>query len=46
MVGAAFLLVIGSGFLHSIWNLYTKKSINKEVFLWYCQLTWLYTIVA
>ncbi|WP_307206496.1 DMT family transporter [Paenibacillus harenae] len=27
-----------SGFLHSIWNLYTKKSMNKKVFLWYCQL--------
>lgn len=38
MVGTAFILVLGSGFLHSIWNLYTKKSINKKVFLWYCQL--------
>lgn len=35
---AAFLLVLSSGFLHSVWNLYTKKSINKNVFLWYCQL--------
>ncbi|HUC93480.1 MAG TPA: DMT family transporter [Paenibacillus sp.] len=38
LLGAAVLLVIGSGFLHSVWNLYTKRSINKNVFLWYCQL--------
>ncbi|CAG7644951.1 DMT family transporter [Paenibacillus allorhizosphaerae] len=34
----AILLVLGSGFLHSVWNLYTKRSINKNVFLWFCQL--------
>lgn len=33
----AILLVLGSGFLHAIWNLYTKKSLNKNVFLWFCQ---------
>lgn len=38
MFGIAFLLVLGSGFLHSVWNLYTKKSLNKNVFLWFCQL--------
>lgn len=38
MFGAAVLLVLGSGFLHSLWNLYTKKSIDKNVFLWFCQL--------
>ncbi|HTG71069.1 MAG TPA: DMT family transporter [Candidatus Udaeobacter sp.] len=38
MISTAFLLVLSSGFLHSIWNLYTKKSINKNVFLWFCQL--------
>lgn len=38
MVGTAVVLVLGSGFLHSLWNLYTKKSIDKNVFLWYCQL--------
>ncbi|MFC3770846.1 DMT family transporter [Paenibacillus sp. GCM10012303] len=38
MVGTAVMLVLGSGFLHSLWNLYTKKSIDKNVFLWYCQL--------
>nr|WP_232243256.1 DMT family transporter [Paenibacillus sp. GSMTC-2017] len=32
------MLVLSAGFLHSIWNLYTKRSINKYVFLWYCQL--------
>lgn len=38
MFGIAVLLVLGSGFLHSVWNLYTKKSLNKNVFLWFCQL--------
>ncbi|WP_219835444.1 DMT family transporter [Paenibacillus sp. R14(2021)] len=38
MFSLAILLVLGSGFLHSVWNLYTKKSLNKHVFLWYCQL--------
>lgn len=38
MFSLATLLVIGSGFLHSVWNLYTKKSVNKNVFLWFCQL--------
>jgi drug/metabolite transporter (DMT)-like permease len=38
MFSSAVLLVLGSGFLHSVWNLYTKKSINKNVFLWFCQL--------
>jgi uncharacterized membrane protein len=33
----AVLLVILSGLIHSIWNLFTKKSINKAVFLWFCQ---------
>ncbi|REK71169.1 DMT family transporter [Paenibacillus paeoniae] len=38
MVGLAFALVLSSGFVHSIWNLYTKKSMNKIVFLWLCQI--------
>jgi len=38
MAGLAFALVLGSGFVHSIWNLYTKKSMNKIVFLWICQI--------
>lgn len=38
MLSIAILLVFGSGFLHSVWNLYTKKSHNKNVFLWFCQL--------
>ncbi|MUT65682.1 EamA family transporter [Paenibacillus sp. NEAU-GSW1] len=38
MFGIAVLLVLGSGFLHSVWNLYTKKSLDKNVFLWFCQL--------
>lgn len=33
----AITLVILSGLIHSIWNLFTKKSINKIVFLWFCQ---------
>ncbi|GAA3411447.1 EamA family transporter [Paenibacillus hodogayensis] len=39
MTGIAVLLVLGSGFVHSVWNLYTKRSLNKNVFLWFCQLT-------
>jgi len=38
MFGVAILLVLGSGFLHAVWNLFTKKSIDKNVFLWFCQL--------
>lgn len=38
MYNIAILLVLGSGFLHSVWNLYTKRSMNKNVFLWFCQL--------
>lgn len=38
MFGIAILLVMSSGFLHSVWNLYTKKSLNKNAFLWFCQL--------
>ncbi|TNJ56296.1 LuxR family transcriptional regulator [Paenibacillus hemerocallicola] len=38
MLGIAALLVLGSGFIHAVWNLYTKRSMNKHVFLWGCQL--------
>ncbi|TMV49661.1 hypothetical protein FE783_14300 [Paenibacillus mesophilus] len=38
MLGLAVLLVLGSGFIHAVWNLYTKRSMNKNVFLWCCQL--------
>lgn len=34
MTTLALLLVIASGFTHSIWNLFAKRSINKDVFLW------------
>jgi drug/metabolite transporter (DMT)-like permease len=37
MLGIALLCVLSSGFLHSVWNLYTKRSLNKNVFLWFCQ---------
>jgi uncharacterized membrane protein len=33
----AITLVIVSGLIHSIWNLFTKRSVNKVVFLWFCQ---------
>lgn len=33
----AITLVILSGLIHSIWNLFTKRSVNKVVFLWFCQ---------
>lgn len=38
MLAVSILLVFTSGFIHSIWNLYTKKSIHKQAFLWFCQL--------
>ncbi|WP_373232215.1 EamA family transporter [Cohnella sp.] len=37
MTFIAIVLVVLSGLIHSIWNLFTKKSINKIVFLWFCQ---------
>lgn len=39
----AFALVILSGMVHSIWNLFTKRSVNKVVFLWFCQ--WIAIII-
>lgn len=39
----AIILVIISGLLHSIWNLFAKQSINKDAFLWFCQ--WAATII-
>jgi Putative glucose uptake permease len=38
MYGAALALVLLSGLVHSIWNLYTKRSVNKAAFLWLTQL--------
>ncbi|MFD2332797.1 EamA family transporter [Cohnella sp. GCM10020058] len=38
MFGIAVACVLGSGFLHAVWNLFTKKSQDKNAFLWYCQL--------
>lgn len=38
MAAVALGLVILSGCIHSVWNLFAKKSKNKTVFLWYCQL--------
>jgi uncharacterized membrane protein len=37
LLSIAVLFVLLSGFIHSIWNLFTKNSVNKSVFLWYCQ---------
>jgi uncharacterized membrane protein len=37
MYSIAILLVILSGLIHSTWNLFTKRSLNKVVFLWFCQ---------
>jgi drug/metabolite transporter (DMT)-like permease len=35
----AFILVIGSGLMHAVWNLFTKTSTNKIVFLWSIHIT-------
>lgn len=34
MIIVATLLVLASGLAHSIWSLFTKRSHNKNVFLW------------
>ncbi|SFL11887.1 Uncharacterized membrane protein [Paenibacillus sp. 1_12] len=39
----ALLLVLLSGMLHAVWNLFAKKSVNKSVFLWLAH--WVGTIV-
>ncbi|GIP40128.1 membrane protein [Paenibacillus sp. J31TS4] len=36
---AAFLLVLCSGLAHALWNLFTKKSRNKNAFLWLIHVT-------
>lgn len=38
MYGVALSLVLLSGLLHAIWNLYTKRSLNKVAFLCLTQL--------
>ncbi len=34
----AISLVVVSGLLHAVWNLFTKRSLNKTVFLWWIQV--------
>ncbi|MGN7384298.1 MULTISPECIES: SMR family transporter [unclassified Paenibacillus] len=34
MTSLAILLVLCSGMAHAVWNLFTKKSLDKAVFLW------------
>ncbi|MEK3662312.1 SMR family transporter [Paenibacillus sp. FSL F4-0236] len=34
MISMAFFLVLFSGITHAVWNLFTKRSLNKYVFLW------------
>lgn len=38
MALTAILLVILSGFIHAVWNLFTKRSMKKHIFLWFCQV--------
>jgi uncharacterized membrane protein len=38
MYGFALALVLLSGLLHAIWNLYAKRSVNKIAFLWLTQV--------
>ncbi|MFB9328362.1 EamA family transporter [Paenibacillus aurantiacus] len=35
----AILLVLSSGLAHAVWNLFTKRSHNKQVFLWLIHIT-------
>ncbi|OPA81359.1 hypothetical protein BVG16_03340 [Paenibacillus selenitireducens] len=39
MLSTAVLLVLCSGIMHAVWNLFTKKSLNKSVFLWSIHIT-------
>lgn len=43
MFTAAIFLVVTSGLLHAVWNLFAKQSLNKVVFLW--SLQWVAVIV-
>ncbi|WDL96717.1 DMT family transporter [Alicyclobacillus sp. ALC3] len=37
MFTVAIFLVVSSGLLHAVWNLFAKQSLNKVVFLWSIQ---------
>lgn len=37
MLAISTLLVVASGLLHALWNLFAKRSLNKTVFLWSIQ---------
>ena len=37
MFAIAVLCIVVSGFLHAVWNLFTKKSGNPAIFLWLLQ---------
>lgn len=37
LITLAVSLVLISGLIHSVWNLFAKQSINKTVFLWSIQ---------
>ena len=37
MFSTVIFLVVTSGLLHAVWNLFTKQSVNKVVFLWSIQ---------
>lgn len=39
MESLALILVLISAILHAIWNLFTKKSIDKMIFLWFLLLS-------
>lgn len=39
MLSTAVILVLCSGMMHAVWNLFTKKSLNKAVFLWSIHIT-------
>jgi drug/metabolite transporter (DMT)-like permease len=34
----ALVSLLSSSLIHPIWNMFTKRSIHKAVFLWFCQI--------
>lgn len=38
-ISFAIMLVLCSGLTHAVWNIFTKTSKNKSVFLWFIHIT-------
>ena len=38
MAAVGIFLVVTSGLLHAVWNLFAKRSLDKTAFLWWMQV--------